>query len=72
LSVHEGVKYPCNQCDLKFTQHDNLKTHEMSVHRNVKYPCNQRDSKFSQQGNLKIHKMAVVAANKTSSSQKSL
>ena len=32
MSVHEGVKYPCNQCDSKFTERGTLKKHKMSVH----------------------------------------
>ena len=43
------IKYSCNQCDSKFSQQSNLKTHEISVHERVKYSCYQCDSKFSQQ-----------------------
>ena len=32
MSVHEGVKYSCNQCDYKFSKQGNLKTHKLSVH----------------------------------------
>ena len=41
MSVHESIKYPCNQCESKFTQKGDLKKHIMSVHENVKYPCDQ-------------------------------
>ena len=59
MSVHEGLKYPCNQCTSEFTRKDNLKEHKKSVHENVKYSCNQCKSKFTQNGELKIHKMSV-------------
>ena len=41
MSVHENVKYSCNQCKSKFTQNGELIIHKMSVHENVKYPCDQ-------------------------------
>ena len=56
MSVHEGLKYPCNQCTSEFTRKDNLKEHKKSVHENVKYSCNQCKSKFTQNGKLIIHK----------------
>ena len=31
-SIHEGVRYPCNQCDYKATLKGNLKKHKMSKH----------------------------------------
>ena len=30
--MHEGVKYPCNQCDSKNTNESNLKRHKIYVH----------------------------------------
>ena len=59
MSVHDSIKYLCNQCDCKFTRKGNLKTHIISVHENVQYLCNQCDSKFTQKGNLKTHIMSV-------------
>ena len=41
MSVHENIKYLCNQCEYKATRKGHLKTHEMSVHENIKYPCDQ-------------------------------
>merc|ERR1712082_589801 len=40
-SVHEGVKYQCNQCHYQATQQSSLKKHKESVHEGVKYQCNQ-------------------------------
>ena len=31
-SKHEGIKYPCNQCDYQATRKDHLKTHIQSKH----------------------------------------
>ena len=57
MSVHDGVKYSCNQCDSKFSRQDNLKIHKMSVHEGVKYSCNQCDYKGSHKSHLKKHKI---------------
>ena len=31
-SIHEGVRYPCDQCDHKATVKGNLKKHRMAKH----------------------------------------
>ena len=31
-SIHEGVRYSCDQCDYRATTKGNLKRHEMSKH----------------------------------------
>ena len=31
-SIHEGVRYPCDQCDYKATQKGSLKRHKKSNH----------------------------------------
>ena len=54
-SIHEGVKYACNQCDQQFARHDNLKIHIQSKHKGVKYPCNQCDYQATQKNNLTTH-----------------
>ena len=36
MSVHEGIKYECDQCGHKFTQKGDLKRHKMSVHEGIK------------------------------------
>ena len=51
MSVHENIKYLCNQCEYKATRKGHLKTHEMSVHENIKYPCNQCEYKANMFGN---------------------
>ena len=52
---HEGVKYPCSQCDYKATKQYHLKIHIKSVHEGVKYPCSLCDYKATTQSNLKRH-----------------
>ena len=32
-STHEGIKYPCNQCDSQFTQQSHLKIHILCSHK---------------------------------------
>ena len=55
MSVHEGVKYQCFQCDSKFTLKGSLKKHKLSVHEGVKYPCNQCDSQYSSKKKMMNH-----------------
>ena len=66
MSIHEEVKYSCNQCNYKASQQGHLKTHKMSVHEGVKYSCNLCDYKASQQGHLKRHDMSVHKRDKHS------
>ena len=54
-SIHEGVKFPCNQCDYKATQKGNLMTHIKSRHQGVIFPCNLCDYKATQKSNLMTH-----------------
>ena len=40
ISVHEGIKYPCGQCEYQATRKDNLDQHKRSVHKEIKkYTC---------------------------------
>ena len=59
--VHEGVRYPCDQCDaLPFTQSGHLKRHEASVHEGVRFVCDECDaSPFYRAGDLKKHKASA-------------
>ena len=54
-SIHEGVKYTCNQCDQQFTQNTSLTKHIKSIHEDVKYPCNQCDYQATQRWVLRRH-----------------
>ena len=55
IDIHEGIKYPCNQCDYQATQQGSLKTHIQSKHEGVKYPCNQCDYQFTDKSSLRKH-----------------
>ena len=52
-SIHEGVNYPCDQCEKKFTDKRHVKMHIRSVHEGIKYPCI----------NLDIKKLRVLVIN---------
>ena len=54
-SVHEGVKYACNQCDKQYTDHSSLRKHIQSTHEGVEYACNECDQQFTQQTTLTTH-----------------
>ena len=42
-SKHDGVRYPCDQCDYAATDPSNLNKHQQSKQRGVRYPCDQCD-----------------------------
>ena len=54
-SVHEEVRYSCDQCDYKAANKRTLKRHIDSVHRDVRYSCDQCDYKATQKGTLDRH-----------------
>ena len=54
-SVHEGIKYPCDQCNNQFTRKFHLKEHVKSVHKGVRYPCDQCTFKAARLRNLNRH-----------------
>ena len=58
-SVHEGVKYPCNQCNYKATLKDSLQKHIKAIHDGVKYPCVKCSYKASLQSDLLKHHKSV-------------
>ena len=53
--THEGVRYPCNQCDYKATLSSNLITHIKSQHEGVRYPCQHCDYKATTSSHLNTH-----------------
>ena len=54
-NLHEGVKYPCRQCNHEASSKGNLATHQRAVHEGVKYPCRQCNHQFTSKGNLARH-----------------
>ena len=58
-AVHEGIRYPCDQCEYSATQKQNLKKHKEIKHEGVLYPCDQCDYIASLEINLKQHKASV-------------
>ena len=54
-SVHEGVKYPCYQCDYQAAEQGTLSRHIENKHEGVKYACNQCDYQATLQGSLTRH-----------------
>ena len=58
-AVHEGLKYPCKQCDYQAGSKGNFADHKRTVHKGVKFPCRQCDYKATQKARLAEHKQAV-------------
>ena len=54
-SVHDGVKYPCTQCEYQASEKPNLYRHMNSIHHGINYPCSICDYKASFKDNLKNH-----------------
>ena len=54
-SVHQGVKYACDQCEHQYKQQAHLTQHIQSKHEGVKYACDQCDYQFARQSNLTVH-----------------
>ena len=55
-SIHEGLRYPCDQCKYADTDAGNLKNFKNSIHECVKYPCDQCEYTSTKPSNLKIRK----------------
>ena len=69
-SKHEGVRYPCDQCDYRATQKSLLLNHIKAKHEGVKYPCEQCDFKATFKVSLlrhikSIHKHIKIPRKKT-------
>ena len=55
-SVHEGMKYPCGQCEYQATSKCNIEKHRKSVHEAMKYPCEQCEY----QASIKLQKLELL------------
>ena len=53
-SIHEGVRYPCDQCDFQARRKSSLTEHILK-HEGVKYSCDQCDSQFTDKSSLPKH-----------------
>ena len=54
-SIHQGVQFPCGQCDYKAKFQSVLKTHIQSNHENIEYSCFECDFKTTTQVKLTYH-----------------
>ena len=52
---HQGVRYPCNNCDYKATTRGSLKKHCMRSHDGIKYFCDKCDHISNSQSYLRRH-----------------
>ena len=57
---HEGVRYPCSECDYKAGCLCNLRQHTESTHKGVRYYFGQCQSSFSGERSLKRHKRTLT------------
>ena len=54
-SKHEGVKFPCPECDVILSRETHLLKHQNAVHKGVRFQCPHCDYKATQKGNLTRH-----------------
>ena len=54
-SKHEGVRYPCDQCNYAANQLAHLKKHKENIHEGIRYPCTQCTYLATTQAYLKQH-----------------
>lgn len=60
LIQNADPSFPCQKCDLRFTQCSSLKRHEKTIHDNRKdYECGVCKKKFGEPGNLQKHTKTV-------------
>ena len=59
LFSHEGVKFPCRQCDHMAASMSNPAQHKRAVHEGVTYPCRQCNHMATSKDILAQHKRAV-------------
>ena len=45
-TVHEGLKFPCDECDKQFTQKGYLNVHMKSVHEGKTFICDKCEKRF--------------------------
>ena len=52
---HQGIRYPCSQCDYIAKFQRNLKRHIESEHQGIRFPCSQCDHRAKFQSDLRRH-----------------
>ena len=62
LTIHEGVRYHCDQCEYKSSTPDSLKIHKQGVHDNDKYSCDQCQYRGKNNGHVETHNESVPSA----------
>ena len=54
-SQHEGIKYPCDQCDYQATEKNGLQKHNKSKHEGINYICDKCNYQATKLGDLRRH-----------------
>ena len=58
-SVHQGIKYPCLECDYEATRKDLLSSQHESVHQGRKYSCELCGFQAKYQSSVNSHHQSV-------------
>ena len=57
--VHEGLKYPCRQCNYQATTKGSLVELQSALHEGLKHPCRHCNYEATTKGSLGKHQRAV-------------
>ena len=60
-SKHEGIKYPCDQCEYVATRHYNLKQLKQFKHEIIRYPYYQCEYFVVAVGRLNMHNNPIIS-----------
>ena len=59
-TIHENLRYSCDQCEKTFDQQGNLQRHIKSDHEKTLYHCDKCEQAFVYQGDLQRHLKTTV------------
>ena len=58
-TVHEGLRYPCDQCDYQGNSMQSLRKHIQSSHEGIKYECEHCNKKLATPACVRRHIRSV-------------
>ena len=58
-TMHNGVRYRCNECSYLSSDKANLRRHVLTLHEGLKFPCQNCDYHATDSGNLRRHNDSV-------------
>ena len=56
-SKHEGIRYPCNECEYTATVAGKLRRHKENKHKGIRYPCDVCEYAATRASDFKRHRI---------------